>query len=132
MPVTHFIDNESELIITTWDGEATDSTFKEALEKYHNDIKSNPKYVGYNEIVNLRKATPLKLTISGLLTIGRIASEAEKNFSNKKMALIVESDSALSLANLYTFYRNIGFGARKKICVFKDEEKAYNWIKGNT
>jgi len=132
MPATHHINSEAKLIITTWEGKATDSDFIEALNKYLNDIRSNPEYIDYNEIVNLSKATPIKLTIGGLLTIGRIAFETEKKFTHKKMALIIESDFALSLANLYIFYKNIGYRSRKKICVFKKELEAYKWAKSIT
>ena len=132
MPATHHIDKESRLIITKWEGEATDSEFIEALNKYHEGIQSNPEYVSYNEIVNLTKATPIKLTISGLLEIGRIASEADKRIHNKKMALVVGSDFALSLANMYIFYRNFGDKSRKKISIFKREEDAYKWVKNDT
>ena len=129
MPATHHIDNESELIITVWEGEATDSEFIMALKKYHKDIQSDPRYAGYNEIVNLTKATPMNLTISGLLTIGRMATDAERRVHNKKMALIVGTDFAWSLANMYVFYRNMGDDKRKKIAVFRTEQEAYEWLK---
>ena len=129
MPATHHIDNESRLIITKWEGEATDSEFIEALKKYLEDIQSKSEYVSYNEIVNLTKATPMRLTMSGLLTIGQIASEADKRIYNKKMALVIKSDFALSFANMYIFFRNLGDKSRKQISVFKEEEDAYKWVK---
>ena len=128
MPATHNIDSELRLIITVWEGEATDSEFIEALIKYHNVIQSNSEYINYNEIVNLIKAVPMKLTTGGLLKIGSIASKAEKKIINKKMALVVGTDFAFNLANLYIFYRNIGIISRKKIRVFKSEGEAYSWV----
>lgn len=120
------------LIITIWDGEATDTKFEEALRKYLQDIRSNPDCKHYNEIVDLRKATPMKLTINGLLSIGRIAIGAEKEASNNKMALIVKSDITFTFANLYVFYRNLGRSDRKNISVFLNDEKAYEWAKSKT
>lgn len=132
MPATHHIDNESQLILTTWEGEATDSEFIEALKKYLDEIQSDPEYIYYNEIVNLTKATPMNLSIRGLLAIGRIAAQAEKRIPSKKMALIIDSDFAIGLANMYIFYRNMGDESRKKIAVFKQEGEAYKWIKNKT
>lgn len=132
MSAIHHIDNDSMLIITVWDGEATDTMFEEALRKYHKDIRSKPDCIHYNEIVDLRKATPMKLTINGLLSIGRIAIDAEKEATNKKMALIVNSDIAFTFANLYVFYRNLGRSDRKKISVFLNDKKAYEWVKSST
>ena len=132
MPATHHIDNESRLILTTWEGEATDFEFIEALKKYLDDIQSDPEYIYYNEIVNLTEATPVNLSIRGLLAIGRIAAQAEKRIPGKKMALIIDSDFASGLANMYIFYRNMGDESRKIIAVFKQEAEAYKWIKNKT
>lgn len=132
MPAKHYIDNESNLIITTWEGEAIDADFIEALKKYQKYIQLNAKYIDYNEVVNFSKVTNIKLTIDGLLTIGRIASKTDNKLSNKRMALIVGSYFAFSLANLYVFYRNMGISSRKKIRVFKNEDEAYEWVKSNT
>jgi len=129
MPATHHIDNESRLILTVWEGEATDSEFIEALKKYLDEIQSDPEYIYYNEIVNLTEATPVNLSIRGLLAIGRIAAQAEKRIPGKKMALIIDSDFAIGLANMYIFYRNMGDESRKKIAVFKKEGEAYKWVK---
>ena len=129
MPATHHIDNESRLIHTTWEGEATDSEFITALKKYLDEIQSDPEFIYYNEIVNLTEATPINLGIRGLLAIGRIAAQAEKRIPGKKMALIIDSDFAIGLANMYIFYRNMGDESRKKIAVFKKEGEAYKWVK---
>lgn len=131
MPATHHIDTQSRLIITTWNGEATDSEFIDALKKYHAFIRSNPEYGSFNEIVNLIKASPMNLTISGLLDIGRIATDAETKGQNRKMALIIGTDFALMLANMYIFYRNLGDNSRKQISVFKYEQEAYQWVKND-
>jgi len=128
MPATHYIDNEAKLIITRWEGEATDTNFEEALKIYLNHIRSDPNCFGYNEIVDIRKASPMNITIKGLLTIGRIATDTEINENNMRMALVVKSGLALSFSNLYIFYRNMGRGDRKKISVFVNEDEAYEWV----
>ena len=132
MPATHYIDNEARHIITRWEGEATDTNFEEALRKYLKHIRSNPDCIDYNEIVDIRKANPFKITIKGLLTIGRIATDTEIEENNMRMALIVKSGIAYSLANMYIFYRNLGRGDRKIKSVFMNEDEAYEWITSNT
>ena len=132
MPATHHIDGEARLITTVWEGEATDAEFMTALNKYHVEIQSNPEYARYNDIVDLTDASPLNLTISGLLALGRIASDADTHTHHKKMAIIIASDFAYMLANMYISYRNLGDASRKKIAVFKNESDAFHWIRNDS
>ena len=132
MPAKHHIDNEANLIITTWEGEATNIEFLEALREYQKNIQSNPDYTNYNEIFNMSKASKIRLTIDGLLDIGRTASKTDHLFTHKKLALIVSSNIAYSLAKMYEFYRNMGINSCKKIRIFKNENEAIEWAKNNT
>jgi len=50
MPAKHSIDDNNQLIITTWTGEATDSVLVESMKAYQQNIRSNPLYSSYNEI----------------------------------------------------------------------------------
>ena len=132
MPAIHSIDDKAKLLVTVWEGEATDENFEAALKKYIEDFRSNTDYYAYNELVDLTKANPIKISIKGLLSMGRIATQSNADESQKRMALVVESDFAYSLANMYIFYRNAGKRNRKKIAVFTDQLKAYKWVKVST
>ena len=128
MPANHHIDNKNKLIITTWEGEARDIEFIEAIKKYQNDIQNHPDYINYNEIVNLSKVTSFKLTTKGIKTIGEIASTTDKKEINRKLALIVNSNLAFGLARMYEAYRSFSKSANKEIRVFKNEKNAFEWI----
>jgi len=132
MPAKHFIDDEANLITTTWEGGATDIEFLEALEEYQKNIQCNPDYINYNEIFDLSKADNIRLTINGMINIGRTASSTDHLFSHKKLALIVSSNIAFSLARMYEVYRNMGISSCKKIRVFKNEREAIEWANRNT
>ena len=129
MPAKHHIDNESNLIVTTWEGDASETGFIKVLLKYQKNIQCHPDYIDYNEIFNLSDATNLKITIGGLMSIGRVASRTDHLFAHKKLALIVGSNMAFSFARMYEAYRNIGIRSSKKIRVFKNESKALEWVK---
>ena len=131
MPAKHHIDNETNLIITTWEGDATESEFIETLKKYQKDIQCDPDYIHYNEIFDLSKATNIKITVSGLINVGRTASQTDHLFSNKKLALIVSSNMAFGIARMYETYRNMGINTSKKIRVFKNESKALKWARSD-
>jgi len=132
MPASHHIDNEAKLIVTTWEGEAIDSDFIEALKKYQKDIQNKPEYLGYNEIVNFKKVLRIRLTVRGLIKIGNIASSTDQYRAKTKLAFIVSSDLAFNFAKLYATYRNYGKKNKKQVRVFKTESEALEWIHNNT
>ena len=129
MTAKHHIDNDNQLIITTWEGDASDIELIEAIRKYQNNIQNSPGCINYNEVVNLKKVTGLKLTTKGIKTIGSIASKTDTKEINKKLALIVSSNLAFGLARMYEAYRSFSKNAHKEIRVFKNETEALKWVK---
>ncbi|MDG5466717.1 hypothetical protein P9J64_00110 [Deltaproteobacteria bacterium IMCC39524] len=132
MPAKHFIDKEAKLIVTTWEGDAADIEFIEAITKYQKDIQLNPEYIEYNEVANFCKITSIKLTPKGLKTIGRIASKTDQYKFNSKLALVVSSGAAFNLARIYASFRNIQNGTNKEIRIFKSEVEAMGWAQNKT
>ena len=128
MPANHYVDTKRQLIITTWEGKAHDIEFIEAIRKYQNDIQNNPDYIHFNEIVNFSEVTGIKLTAEGIRTIGQIASNTDKNETNRKLAIIVSSTLAYGLARMYEAYRSFSKKAQKEINIFKNEKDAFEWI----
>jgi len=131
MPASHFIDHEAKLIVTKWEGEATNTYFEDALRNYLENVRSSDECINYNEIVDIRKADPIKITIKGLLKIGQVATSNNAKENNMRMALLLKPGNSFSLARLYIFYRNMGRTDRKKISVFMNEVEAFEWAKNN-
>jgi len=129
MPAHHHIDSKAQLIITTWEGEARDVEFIEALKKYQKDIQNHIDYISYNEVVNLSHITSIKITTEGIKTIALIASDTDNHETNRKLALIVSSNLAYGLAKMYEAYRSFSKNAYKEIRVFKDENDAFEWVR---
>jgi hypothetical protein len=102
MPAKHHIDNKAKLIVTTWEGEAVDSEFFEAIKKYQMDIQSQPEYIGYNEVVDLRKMTNIKLSNEGIRKISKVAINTDHLDIKTKLAIIVSSPGLnLSLPRIF-------------------------------
>jgi len=129
MPARHSIDKELQLIITTWEGEARDIEFIEALKKYQEDIQNQPENMAYNEIVDLSNMTNIKLTTEGIISISQIAAKSDRGDTIRKLALIVGSNLAYGLARMYETYRSLTNKSSKVVRVFKDKEAAYEWVK---
>jgi hypothetical protein len=129
MPANHHIDNEAQLIVTTWEGEARDIEFMVAIKKYQRDIQNHPDYISYNEVLNLSKITGIKVTTKGLKTIGQIGTSTDRNDVNRKLAIIVSSKLAYGLSRMYITYRSFSKNSRKEIQVFNNEKDAFEWVK---
>ncbi|MDH5611231.1 MAG: hypothetical protein OEY66_02085 [Gammaproteobacteria bacterium] len=132
MPAQHHIDNDARLIITTWQGEAQDIDFIEALKKYQDDIQYHPDYINYNELVNLKEITNIKLTTNGLINIGKIASSTDHNEIGRKLAIVVGSNKAYFLARMYKVYRSLSQNSCKHISIFTKENEAIQWLQKST
>ena len=127
MPTKYFIDKEAKLLITTWEGDAVDIEFIEAITKYQKDVQLNPEYKEYNEVANFCKIASIKLTQNGLKRIGTIASKTDQHKFNSRLALVVSSGTAFNLARIYASFRNIQNGTNKEIRIFKNEIEAIEW-----
>lgn len=132
MPANHQIDKAAKLIITTWDGEAIDNDFINALKEYQKNILAHSDYCDYNELVDLREMTRIKLTAKGLRNIGKIASNTDQFRAITKLAFIVSSTLASNLVKLYATYRNFGKKTRKQIGAFRNEHDAHEWLQNHT
>ena len=132
MPATHYIDDSSKLIITTWEGEAADIKLIEALITYQKNIQSRPDYSHYNEVVNFNKASCYSLTLEGIKNIAKLASKNDQNKIKRKLALIVNSNVAYGLARMYESYRNLTRSANKEIRAFKEENEAFKWLQSSS
>jgi len=127
MPAKHVIDIKARLLITTWEGDATDNDLIEGLEVYQKNIQSKSEYYGFNEILDLTGITDLKITREGLITIGKVASTSDSKEISTKLAVIVSSSLAYGLVRMYEVLRSFSKSSTKSIRVFKKESDAFEW-----
>ena len=132
MPAKHHIDNINKLIITTWEGEATDNDLISAIIEYQEDVQCHPDYINYNEVLDLSKTTSFRLTSKGLINIAKIASKTDRREINRKLVFITPSNTAFFLARMYIAYRSFSPNHNKVIRAFTNERDAFEWVKINT
>ena len=132
MPAHHRIDNQEKIIYTKWVGEATDYSLLRAFKKYQNEYLSDTSYLGYDEIVDFRDVPIFHIIIKGLKNIGKTASMANQHRPGTRLAFIVSTNLAVNLVKLYAVYRNFGQMPKKSIRAFKNERKAYAWVRGDS
>lgn len=128
MPANHHIDKHAQLIITTWEGEAHDVEFIDAISAYQNNIQNHPDNITYNEVVDLSNVTNIKLTTDGIKNIGLIAAATDHIEVNRKLAIIVSSNLAFGIASMYKAYRGFSNNSHKEIRVFKTKKDAFEWV----
>jgi predicted HAD superfamily Cof-like phosphohydrolase len=128
MPAQHNIDNNCRLITTLWFGGAVDSELIEALTKYQQDIKSQPKYFSYNEIVDFGQASSFKLSNQGIMTLAHLATNTDSQGVKTKLAIVVNNSLAYGLGRMYVTYRSLVPRGIKDVRVFMSYHDALEWI----
>jgi len=128
MPAKFYIDDQNRILFTVWEGEATDSDLIDTLKRYKMEIIGSNEYIDYDELVNLREMTGTKLSLNGLKKIAQAASSTDNETIKTKLALIVSTDIAFSLARMYEAYRTFTHKSNKEIRVFKMENDALEWL----
>jgi len=131
MPAQHKIDNSMKLITTTWTGEATDRELIDALLKYQHDIRSQPDYCSYDEILDFSTASSITLSSEGIRTLAHMAVSTDVQGVRTKLAIIADTTLAFGLGRMYEAYRSIVPGGVKKIRVFRTSRDALDWIENN-
>lgn len=130
MPAIHNIDHNNRLIVTAWQGEAHDDELIEAMERYQQDIQSDPKYAGYNEVLDFSGVTKIKVSVSGIKEVGRIASKTDRSSGKRKLAIIAPSNITYYFARMYKALRSLSSKSNKNVNVFSKENEAMDWVKG--
>ena len=125
MLVSHRIDHDSKVIITTFAPE--DVTLKIFLEKFNNyqdELKYLPDFQEYNELVDFRPITSINITDSELKQLSNLASKQDTRVIVTKLALLVDSKPAFTLAKVYEVIRNLNPASKKQVKVFQEFEEA--------
>jgi len=128
VPATHEIDETNKLIITDWNGEASDHEFLDTLTRYQHEIRGNPDYQSFNELLDFRHISKVNLTTDGLIELSRIARKTDRKDIPSRLAVLVSSSLAFGLARMYITYRNLEPGSHKTLKVFKNRADALAWL----
>ena len=131
MPAEHIIDAKKKLIITTWSGEAADGDLVKALSAYQLTIKSLSEYATFDEIVDFSKASQFYLSISGIQRLVEIATATDARGAKTKLALVVTTPVAYSLARMYQAYRSFIPGGSKILHIFRTYDEALHWVENS-
>ena len=125
MLVSYRIDHDTKVIITTFAPE--DVTLKIFLEKFNNyqdELKYLPDFQEYNELVDFRPITSINITDSELKQLSNLASKQDTREIVTKLALLVDSKPAFTLAKVYEVIRNLNPASKKQVKVFQEFEEA--------
>jgi len=125
MLVSHRIDHDSKVIITTFAPEdVTLKLFLETFNKYQDELKYLPDFQKYNELVDFRPITSINITASELKQLSNLASKQDTREIATKLALLVDSKPAFTLAKVYEVIRNLNPASKKQVKVFQEFEEA--------
>lgn len=129
MLVSHRIDHDNRIVITTFAPEDVNlELFFQAFTNYQQEMKRLPDFHLYNELVDFRPITGINITASELKKFGSFTLEADSRQSRTRLALLVDSKPAFTLAKVYEAFRNLAPGSKKQVKVFRDMDEATAWL----
>ena len=98
--------------------------FLETFNKYQDELKYLPDFQKYNELVDFRPITSINITASELKQLSNLASKQDTREIVTKLALLVDSKPAFTLAKVYEVIRNLNPASKKQVKVFQEFEEA--------
>jgi len=129
MLVSHRIDHDNKVIITTFaPEEASLKLFLEAFNKYQEELRFLPDYLKYNEMVDFRSITSINITASELKELSKLTIANDARETVTKLALLVDSGPARTLAKVYEMIRNFNPLSNKQVKIFQDPDTALAWL----
>lgn len=129
MLVSHRLDHDNKIIITTFAPEEVNLTmFLDAFSNYQEELKYLPDYQLYNELVDFRPITSINISAAELKEFGSFTMAADNRESVTRLALLVDSRPAFTLAKVYETFRNFSPSSKKRVRVFREMEEALDWL----
>jgi hypothetical protein len=125
MPITYRIDHDRRLVEAMADGLLTDRD----LFGYQQEVWSRRDVAGYDEIVDMTKAT-----IAEFVSHDRVASLAEfsagmdASDTPSKFAIVAEADLHFGLGRMYQYVRELNPRSTKSVGVFRTRAEALDWL----
>lgn len=127
MPAIHRVDTEKRVIITTWDGDASDEALIAALKSYLKEFRNSAPYQSYDELLDFSLATEFHLSTKGIVELSNISRQADVPGIQSKLAIIAKTPLIFGLSKMYVAYRNM-LSETKQISVFKNSDDALTWL----
>ena len=102
-----------------------------AFNKYEEEIRFLPDFHTYNELVDLRSIISINITATELKELSSFTMAKDFRTTVTKLALLVDSKPAVTLAKVYQMIRNFNPLSKKQVKVFQDTETAMAWLVDN-
>jgi len=129
MLVSHRIDHENKVIITTFAPEEVDlKLFLDAFTNYQEELKYLPDFQKYHEVVDFRPITNINISAAELKEFSNLTLAKDTNDEVTRLALLVDSKPAFTLAKVYEMIRNFSPNSKKQVKVFKEMDSALEWV----
>ena len=113
-------------------GEVFDGDLIKALSAYQQSIKSRPEYATFDEIVDFSEGSHFHLSISGIQRLVQIATATDARNTQTKLAIVVTTPVAYTMARMYQVYRSFIPGSSKILRIFRTYDDARNWVENET
>ena len=122
-PITHSLNEDLHLLITTWSGVVTDAEMIAAYRRAYADSRWVP---GFNEVTDLRRANVGAVTADGLRGLRLLVAESVAGFSGRfKTAVLAPGDLGFGISRMYEMMSD---ESSESVRVCRDAADAAAWV----
>lgn len=122
-PITHSIDEDLQLLITTWSGAVTDAEMMAAFRAAYADSRWVP---GFNEVTDLRRANVGAVTSDGLRALRLLVAESVAGYSGRfKTSILAPTDLGFGISRMYEMMSD---ESSESVRVCRDADDAAAWV----
>ena len=102
--------------------------FLDAFTKYQEELRYLPDFQEYDELVDFRPITSINISPAELKELSNFTMAKDARPVVTKLALLVDSRPAYTLAKIYEMIRNFSPSSMKQVKVFRDTDSAWEWL----
>lgn len=122
-PITHSLDEDLHLLITTWSGAVTDAEMIEGYRMAYADRRWVP---GFNEVTDLRRADVRAVTPDGLRGVRLLVAESVAGFTGSfRTAVLAPTDLGFGISRMYELMSD---ESSESVRVCRDAADAAAWV----
>ena len=122
-PISHSLDEDLHLLITTWTGAVTDAEMMAAYRTAYADSRWVP---GFNEVADLRHANVGAVTSNGLRGVRLLVAESVAGFTGSfKTAVLAPTDLGFGISRMYEMMSD---ESSESVRVCRDAADAAAWV----
>jgi len=125
MPMAYRVDRDSRVVVAAGYGIITDDD----VFGYQHEVWSRPDVAGFNELIDMTRATEIAVPSTGRVRdLAALSAAMDGTAIRSRMAIVAPDDLAFGLGRMYQSYRELNPLSTREVGVFRTTEQALAFL----